>query len=249
MTLAEDNTSAPAATVSSLEFTDAEREHAATVVAIVGPIIAPLADALSPRTEVVLHDLTRFPGSIAAIGGSLTGRDVGGPPTDLGLRVFRAGWREHIIRYRTETEDGLVMRSSSLFFFAPSGKPVACLCINSDIDAVVRAQDALAAVTALAADVVVADEDGGDKPSESFPVSVESLTEGILREAIAAIGVPVALMKKPHKLRVVGELDRRGFFALREAAELAARRLDVSRYTIYNYLNELQSSSAPKPGT
>jgi predicted transcriptional regulator YheO len=144
-----------------------------------------------------------------------------------------------MIGYQTRTEDGLVMRSSTVFFTAPSGKPVACLCINSDIGNLIAAQEALATLTAInpAAGEPV------DAASESFPVSVETLTEKILRDAVASAGVPVALMKKEHKLRVVAELDRLGFFALREAAELAARRLEVSRYTIYNYLNELESAA------
>ena len=50
----------------TLTFTDDERAHARRIVEIVGPIIEPLARALQPRTEVVLHDLTSMPGTIAA---------------------------------------------------------------------------------------------------------------------------------------------------------------------------------------
>ena len=105
---------------------------------ILAPIVPVLAEALQPRTEVVLHDLTRMPNTIAAIGRPITGRGVGGPPTDLGVRTFRSGSSDHLIGYRTEV-DGLSLRSSSIFFRAASGKGVACLCINSDIDALRRA--------------------------------------------------------------------------------------------------------------
>ncbi|MET7330940.1 helix-turn-helix domain-containing protein [Nonomuraea sp. NPDC005650] len=128
--------------------------------------------------------------------------DVGGPPTDLGLRTFKAGWTEHLIGYRSETADGLVMRSSSIFFHAPPGKP-----------------------------------------AETFPVSLDSLGEGILDNAVNGAGVPVDLMKKSHKVAVVEDLDKRGFFTLRGAVDEAAQRLNVSRFTIYNYLNELQAET------
>jgi predicted transcriptional regulator YheO len=46
-------------------------------------------------------------------------------------------------------------------------------------------------------------------------------------------------MRKEHKMQVVSELDRRGFFLIKQAAETAATALGVTRFTIYNYLNEL----------
>jgi predicted transcriptional regulator YheO len=230
-----------------LRFTAGERAHAARVVQLMAPVVAPLAAALQPRTEVVLHDLTKMPNTIAAIAGTITGRVVGGPPTDLGLRVFSTRWNEHLIGYRTDTADGRPMRSSSIFFRADTGTAVVCLCLNSDVSDLERARDVLSALTVTTTGL---DLDGpvpaGQQvagPVETFPVSVEALTEGILRDAVAATGVPIELMKKAHKIDVVRELDRRGFFTIREAVDLAAQRLGVSRFTIYNYLNELQASA------
>lgn len=214
----------------TLSFTAVERQHAARVVEMLTPVVPALAEALRPRTEVVLHDLTKLPKSIVAIGGAITGRRAGGAITDLGMRVLGSGWKEHMLNYRTETADGMVMRSSTVLFRASSGKPVACLCINSDMGTLLQAQEVLATLT-----LTSTGEPQVGPGAESFPVSVEDLTEGILSEAIAAVGVPVQLMKKNHKTEVVRELDRRGFFALREATELAAQRLGVSRYSIYNY--------------
>jgi predicted transcriptional regulator YheO len=228
-------------------FTPAERAHAATVVSLIGPIVPVLAEALRPRTEVVLHDLTKMPKTIAAIGGSITGRQVGGPATDLGLRAFRSGQREHMIGYRTETADGVSMRSSSIFFHAPSGKPVACLCLNADVGALERAQEVLAALTGLSVGEPADERQAAESPAadgETFPDSIDSLAEGLLRDAIAAVGVPVELMKKSHKIAVVRELDSRGFFTIREAVGMAAAWLGASRYTIYNYLNELSTDDS-----
>ncbi|MEU6408174.1 PAS domain-containing protein [Microbispora sp. NPDC046933] len=226
-----------------LTFTTSERAHAALVVELLGPVIPVLAQALGPNTEVVLHNLTAMPNTIAAIGGTLTGRDIGGPPTDLGLRTFKAGWTDHLIGYRSETADGLVMRSSSIFFHAPSGKSVVCLCINTDIGELKRAADILEALTTTNAGAGPLLGARPGAPAETFPVSLDSLGEGILDEAVAGVGVPVELMKKSHKVAVVEDLNKRGFFTLRGAVELAAQRLGVSRFTIYNYLNELQADT------
>jgi predicted transcriptional regulator YheO len=226
-----------------VSFTAAERAHAARVVELLSPIIEALAQAWQPRTEVVLHDLTKMPNTIAAIAGSITGRGVGGPPTDLGLRVFSCGWNEHLIGYRTRTAEGLPMRSSSIFFRASSGAAVACLCLNTDVSELERASTMIAALAAGAGIEAVTAGQQVSGEAETFAISVEMLTEGILRDAISATGVPTELMKKAHKLEVVRELDRRGFFTIREAVDLAAHSLGVSRFTIYNYLNELQADA------
>jgi predicted transcriptional regulator YheO len=74
---------------------------------------------------------------------------------------------------------------------------------------------------------------------ESFPRSVDELVSQLIDSAIGQTGVPVDLMKKHHKLAVVGQLEERGLFLLKDAVELIAVRLGVTRFTIYNYLNEL----------
>ncbi|MFT4235795.1 MAG: PAS domain-containing protein [Microbacterium sp.] len=225
------------------EFTGDERAHAKRVVALVGPIIEPLARALEPRTEVVLHDLTKMPGTIAAIGGNITGRGIGGPATDLGLRTFSSGWNEHLIGYRTETADGLPMRSSSVFFYAPSGRAVVCLCLNTDVSEVLRAQELLRGLSAITTiDPSLRSETA---EAEKFPTSVDELAQGILAAAVAETGVEVSAMKKTHKVEVVRRLRERGFFTMREAVPVAAQHLRVGRHTIYNYLNELEQQSGP----
>ncbi|MER5521992.1 PAS domain-containing protein [Streptomyces sp. NPDC002763] len=226
-----------------LKFTLSQRAHASRVVEIVGPIVPLLAAALGPRTEVVLHDLTRMPNTIAAIAGSVTGRDIGGPPTDLGLRTFRTEDPQDMVNYRTETAEGLVLKSSSMFFRSQGGKPVACLCLNSDVNDLERAKEVLQSLTAFG-EPLPAMRDAS--PVESFPSTVDELADGLIRAAISDVGVPPHLMKKAHKVAVVRDLEQRGFFAIREAVDVIAQRLDVSRYTIYNYLNELASDQEPQ---
>ena len=55
------------------------------------PAVHGLAAMLGPGNEVLLHDLSRLPDSIAAIAGDLTNRTVGGPMTDLLLGLIRRG--------------------------------------------------------------------------------------------------------------------------------------------------------------
>lgn len=227
-------------------FTRAEATHAEKVTAIVGPIVNSLALAMPPSTEVVLHDLTRLPRSIVAIAQPVTGRSVGGPPTDLGMEVFANRTIEDLIGYRTTLASGQTLHSSSIMFHAASGRTVAALCINTEIDDLLRSQAYLATLLPIRSDIAA------EAQMESFPQSVDELAAGMIRDAIDSTGVPVALMKKMHRVAVVKALAQRGFFSLREAADLAAAELAVTRFSIYNYLGEAElvdSMTTPGPGT
>ena len=250
----------------TIELSEADKEDARRVIGVLAPLVDGLAEALFPRSEVVLHDLTRFPNTIAAIGGNITGRGVGGPPTDLGLRTFESGWNDHLIGYRTELSDGTPIRSSSLFLHGASGRAIACLCINADVSELAPAAEAVqrflrpavpsvAPIAAATLETELPWRPAGAEgkatrtPPERFPRSVDELTRGLLREAIGELDIPVDLMQKRHRLEVVRNLRARGFFAIRDAIELLAETLGVTRHTVYNYLTEVAPESSRRRHT
>ncbi|SDG47031.1 Predicted transcriptional regulator YheO, contains PAS and DNA-binding HTH domains [Lentzea fradiae] len=178
------------------------------------PTVDSLASALGPDTEVVVHDLSRLPNSIIAIAGTLTGRQVGGPMTDLLLGLVRRGTTTDMPGYETYAPDGRAIWSSTTFVRDASGVAIGCLCVNK----------------------LAAHEASG--PVESFPQDVDTLQRVLVEKAVADVGVPVELMKKVHKSQVVRVLDEAGFFLIRDSVDHLAGVLGVTRYTIYNYLNE-----------
>lgn len=184
------------------------------------PAVHGLAAMLGPGNEVVLHDLSRLPDSIAAIAGDLTNRTVGGPMTDLLLGLIRRGTTQDLINYRTNNPDGRPIRSSTLFLRDPDGVSIGCLCVNSELLEPVSAETA--------------------HREENFPPDVDSLQRFLVDRAIAKVGIQPSEMKKQHKAAVVRDLDEAGFFLIRDSVDHVASQLDVTRYTIYNYLNEVR---------
>lgn len=242
-------------------------------LATLAGMVPDLAQALGPDHEVVLHDLRLIPNSIIAIGGNLTGRSVGGPATDLLLRLVHQGRSDNVLRYQTRSADGRILRSSTLFVRDPDGRPVGCLCINTDITDWLSAQALVDDVTkvipidladsgaAPAADGAIGQESGEGQPrrrdigeegleeTESFAPTVDELAVSLVRKAIEHVGVPVDLMQKPHKLQVVCELEAGGLFLLRDAVDLTAHMLCISRYSVYNYLKELRAAPSAEDGS
>jgi predicted transcriptional regulator YheO len=224
-------------TTGSLTTSGPSEQTTEQVLATLATLVEPLSRTLPSDCEVVLHDLRRLPNSIVAIAGDMTGRSVGGPATDLLLRKATTGTIDTTVGYETRLPDGRSLRSTTVVLRDATGTPVAALCINSDVMI-------WQAVKAIAESMLPAEasrQQDTQKPpeDEKFFQDIDELAQHLLAEAIEASGAPVDLMQKRHKIAVVNDLKDRGFFMLKESVEMAAAALQVTRFTIYNYLNEL----------
>lgn len=216
------------------------RDEPATILRTLAALVEPLAAIIPGDCEVVLHDLRLLPNSIVALAGCVTGRAVGGPATDLLLRGSAQRRLESRIGYVSRSPDGRELLSSTLVFRTSSGELTAALCINCDTKHWRLLAEVAAAMLPFSGTQPGADPDNG----EHFVPDVDNLADDLLARAITAADVPVDLMQKRHKVGVVLDLKERGFFILRESVERAARALGVSRFTIYNYLKELEQADA-----
>ncbi|MGH7910726.1 MAG: helix-turn-helix transcriptional regulator [Candidatus Dormibacteraceae bacterium] len=205
----------------------------------------PLLQAtLGARAEVVLHDLSRLPNSIVAISGDITGRRIGGLATDVLFDLLREGGESSLINYRTESPDGRPLRSSTLLIRDGSARVVGALCVNTDLSDWLQMKDVVDGLFGEAQSCWPAPEtlaraaDARMPAGERFASNVDDLASYLVGRAIADQGIAVELMQKRHKLAVVRALEQNGLFAIRDAVPLAARALQVSRFTIYNYLKE-----------
>ncbi len=222
---------------------DSERERLMTLFS---GLVEPLSRALPISSEVVLHDLGKLPDSIVAVHGDVTGRRVGDPATDILLEQASTGEFQDMVGYRTKLMDGRAMRSTTMIVRTSDGAAVAALCINSDVsvwESVERIAAAMSGSRAASPAEGLADRPDEPAPEagpgEVFARDVDELASHLIHQAIRAQGVPVDLMRKDHKLAVVRDLKARGMFLLRDAVEMIATSLGVTRFTIYNYLNEI----------
>ncbi|GAA1320896.1 transcriptional regulator [Leucobacter albus] len=223
------------------------------LIAVFTAVVEQLGRALPRSYELVLHDLSKLPNSIVAISGEVTPRLVGGPATDLLLKQAATGKFESKLDYDTHAADGRKLRSSTMIIEDVSSRPVAALCINADLSV----WEELQAVTqqlvlmnaspglAEAAPAAPPPPSRGERGQETFVRDVDELAAILIDEAIRGIGVPAELMQKQHKVEVVRDLKARGLFLLKDAVQLIATELSVTRFTIYNYLNQIAEEEEP----
>lgn len=222
----------------------AEAEHACSPESTPHPVLLPLvplakavAALLGPMCEVVVHDLSdpdNLERTIIALEGAVTGRQIGGPPTDYLLERLRrqddlaAG--PPFAVYPGRTAAGRPLKCCTTFV-QEADRVVGAFCINLDVSQWEAARDLIERLCR----VEVAP--GHEAPVENFTADVRSTIAAMLREALATVGKPAPALSKEERIAVVGELDRRGAFLVRGVVGQIARALGVSRYTLYNYLD------------
>ncbi|WP_018758702.1 helix-turn-helix transcriptional regulator [Paenibacillus terrigena] len=199
-------------------------------------LVRGIAAQFGDNCEVVLHDLTRpYDSTIVAIeNGHVTGRKVGDPGTNLGLELLRGQSDSgNKINYVTQTKDGRILRSTSLYMRNSEGTVIGSLCINYDITDLMMAEKTLQSLTA-----------SGLQPEvrESFVSNVSDLLDQLIQEAQEHVGRPVAAMTKEDKMRLIQLLDQKGAFLIKKAGEKICSYLNISKYTLYSYLEESKTS-------
>lgn len=213
------------------------------------PFVEFLGTFLGENCEVVLHDATSKEKSVLAIAnGHISGRGVGAPLTDLALKflvdeVYRK--QDWMMGYTTEGRTGHILHSATYFIKDCEGELLGMLCLNMDTSDMLAARDLINKVINSAGfERSVKKEEftslsGGDGDSETFPNSMEDLTESLIVRVISDTNILPERMTSDEKMDVVSTLNERGVFMLKGAIKDVAKHLVVSEATVYRYLQKV----------
>jgi predicted transcriptional regulator YheO len=188
-------------------------------------VCAAIAALLHPHAEVALHDLETD--TIVGLWNPLSGRGVGEPSL---LEELPESWRERPVQgpYRKVLADGRELSSVSALVHDASGRPAGLLCINLD-------RTPLLDVAALLAGVAAPVE---ARPPELFARDWREQIALLVDEYCRERGLDRRRLARADRRALVEQLDERGMFATRNAAEHVGRALGVSRATVYALLKE-----------
>lgn len=191
--------------------------------------------------ETCIHDLKDLQNSLVYLRGSVTGRSIGAPATDLLVKSLKqsAGQLKDMHNYRTLSGDGRTLRSSTVFIRNWHGEPVFAFCINFDTTDFFNASQALAPFIRQANN-----PDQIPHPSETFAQSPAETIEALFQQAVGEIGKQPATMGTEEKTILVETLERNGALQFKGAVEQIALLAGVSKYTIYNYLKKIHTKQS-----
>lgn len=204
--------------------------------------------SVAPRNlEILLHDLDNPEHSVIAIvNGHLSGRGVGSPilaapEQDQGFKALMHAGRTQdgcepvVLPDYPTTLKGRTLRSATAIFRDSGGHPFASLCVNTDITGLDAAMTFLQHFQPL-----------GALPDTHAPREAADMTllmSEIIQDSLQRSGR--GRMNKQAKVEAVRVMQERGLFIVKGGVEKAADALGVTRYTIYNYLEQLRGDATP----
>ena len=192
-------------------------------------IAAGLAAQFGDNCEVVVHDLARnvAESSIVHIeNGHITGRKVGDGPSGAVLNAIRHqdGPLADKLSYLTKTDNGRILKSSTIYINDGSGKPRYILSINYDITNLLALEGSIHSLTACK----IPEESGSEDFNSPKRIThdVNELLDELIEQSVALVGVPVPLMSKEDKIKAINFLNDAG-----------AKYFGISKYTLYSYVD------------
>lgn len=226
----------------------ADSDYRDELMTMLAAAVRVIGSVVSCKTEVVLHDLRQPEYSIAEIvNAGVTGRKRGdsvlaGIRTDKAFIAAMEKCDEPVsllLDYVTYTREGKPLRSSTAIYRDRHQQPFAALCINVDNQGI---EEALQVLNSLAGIVT-------PQPAELIPVTVSennaASIEDLMNEIISTTHVLDAGRSradtKSANILAVKNMQEKGIFLIKGGVEKAAAALGVTRYTIYNYLDELKN--------
>ncbi|GAK04920.1 YheO-like PAS domain protein [Geomicrobium sp. JCM 19037] len=188
---------------------------------------------LGSNCEVVVHDFSNLDESLIHSSGTLTQRDIGSPATDLVLKELQKPPEEvkDLANYST-TYDGIIMKSSTIFLRDIGGRVVGALCINLNISKLSSLQEELQQFLSI---------EDGTEANESFYSTVHDVIEEMVENVVSEFNKGIDHLSMDEKVDIVRRLDYKGAFLIKGAVEYLAQYLNVSKFTIYNYLQKIKT--------
>ena len=198
-----------------------------------------LENHFGKQCEIVLHDNTKdYAHTIIDIrNGEISGRKIGDGGGAWGLEVLSSEQTEtHRYNKVMVTDDGRFIRNSSIFFQDEEGHNIGSLCLNTDITPLVQARKMIDSFTLLPVE-------NSQSSREPFTNDVNQILELLLEECRSRIDKPAKDLNKEEKMDIVRYLDQKGAFLITKSGDRICSFLDISKFTLYNYLDAIRKEN------
>nr|WP_256261079.1 PAS domain-containing protein [Shewanella sp. NIFS-20-20] len=195
-------------------------------------VVDGIAAMYGKHTEVVLHSLdANNPSVIKIANGHVTGREVGAPITNLAMLKLKTG-QDISNAYMSQTANGKTLRSITTVIRNRHNRAIGLLCINADMDAPLQE-----VLRVMLPDLPTETS----PPQEVFARNIDEALHGTIDSVRIEVKNNSAIAPSKKSREMVFQLHELGVFELKDSAQVAASRLDISVHTIYRYLREIKA--------
>lgn len=193
-----------------------------------------VATEFGSSCEVVIHDLTgkNIESSIAYIeNGHVTNRRQGDGPSGIVLAALNKGSErlEDRLSYLTKTDDGRILKSSTMYIRGENGKIDYIFALNYDITGIITMDNALRSL-------IETKNEAGRQPKR-ITHNVNDLLDTLIDQSVELVGKPVALMSKDDKIAAIQFLNNAGAFLITKSGDKISTFFGISKFTLYSYID------------
>ena len=193
-----------------------------------------IAEMFGPACETLVQDMERSDHPILSIyNGQVSGREVGSTRDILGSdkKLDATALTTDFVNLYATTPMGRQIKSSTFHMIGEDYN--LALGIDFDFTSLSFANRTLVGLMSADADLQSALWTGG-----------AGQIQEIFEESLAAIGKPAGELGKEDRMHLVALMDQKNAFSFRKSVPFVASQLNVSRYTVYKYLDALAKEKA-----
>ncbi|KOO16377.1 hypothetical protein AKJ18_03490 [Vibrio xuii] len=218
--------------VKQVRFTDEDRQCLNNYFRLADTI----ADLIGPYCEVVIHSFESLENSVVKIvNGHHTGREIGSPITDLGLRMWSTFEKTGEVSpksYFTNAADGSLLKSTTCILAGPEQKPIGMLCINMNLSFPFPEIVKTLMPHCNVSQTLV---------SETFSNNANDVIKQALNAAIQEVDQDETISVKGRNKAIIRCLFDNGVFELKETTTQVSEQLGISRQAVYKFIREFKS--------
>lgn len=186
--------------------------------------------------EVVIHDLKRedIDSSIVYIeNGHVSSRKLGDGPSEIVLETLNRdpGCLKDRLSYLTRTDDGRILKSSTMYIRGKDNTVDYILALNYDITGLLTVDNALKSL------ISTQETSGENHKPKKITHNVNDLLDTLIEQSVALVGKPVALMGKDDKITAIQYLNDAGAFLITKSGDKVSAYFGISKFTLYSYMD------------
>lgn len=197
-----------------------------------------IADTFGDHCEVILHDFSRPQNSVVYTRNNVvTNREVGQSFTEYFVKevlLSRKFNDDLSANYMMEGENGKKIKSSTVLIRNEQNKVIGSLCVNIDITYLTGVMTQFMSMLGMEERTPVSDQE-----VEVLP-NVQEIVNDIIDKTMGSQNADE--MSRDQKIELLRFMNDKGLFLIKGALDQIAERMNISKVTVYSYLDEIKKS-------
>lgn len=193
------------------------------------PFIQAVVDLFHPFVEAAVHDLEE--GKIVAIYHNISQRKIGDTSPLKELKIETKDFPDYFAPYFKQNWDGRSLKCTSITLRNTNNKAVGLICLNMDASFVQDAHRILGSLLKVKTEA--------ENPIELFGMQCEEQANARIQQYLEEKRLSLNFITREQKKEIIQYLYRTGIFNYKSAAPFIAKKFNLSRASVYNYIKQI----------